>query len=116
MKKSYNNNGREEDDDGGWKGEPKKKKEEKKEKEGRIFFDIKERWANEKENRPTPQCLVWFSGLDSSQNGQNGLIHNWCIGGWWVTAALYTGSITAKKSWTPYQDQTSKKFQKSRQY
>jgi hypothetical protein len=60
--------------------------------------------------------LVWFSGLDSSQNGQNGLIHNWCIGGWWVTAALYTGSITAKKSGTPYQDQTSKKFQKSRQY
>jgi len=42
-----------------------------------FFFDIKERWANEKENRPTPQCLVWFSGLDSSQNGQNGLIHNW---------------------------------------
>jgi hypothetical protein len=32
--------------------------------------------------------LVWFNGLDSSRNDQNGLIHNWCIGGWWVTAAL----------------------------
>jgi hypothetical protein len=87
----------------------KKKRRRRRKRREEIFFDIKE-------NRPTPQCLVWFSGLDSSQNGQNGLIHNWCIGGWWVTAALYTGSITAKKSWTPYQDQTSKKFQKSRQY
>jgi hypothetical protein len=35
--------------------------------------------------------LLWFNSLDSSQNGQNGLIHNWCIGGWRVTAALYGG-------------------------
>ncbi len=94
----------------------RRRRRKRREKKGEIFLDVKETWANEKENKPTPQCLLWFTSLDSSQNGQNGLIHNWCIGGWRVTAALYTGSITAKKSWTPYQDQSSKKFQKSRQY
>jgi hypothetical protein len=69
-----------------------------------------ERWANEKEKTTSTFCLV------SSQNGKNGLNHNWCIGGCWVTAALYTGSIPAKKSWTRYQDQTSKKVQKIRQH
>jgi len=36
-----------------------------------------------------PQFLVWFrlNGLGSSQNGQNSLIHNWCIGGCWFTMA-----------------------------
>jgi hypothetical protein len=28
-----------------------------------------------------------LSGLDSSQNGQNSLIHNWCTGGCWFTLA-----------------------------
>jgi hypothetical protein len=41
-----------------------------------------------KENIP-PQCLVWFrlNGLGSSQNDQNRLIHNWCVGGCWFTQA-----------------------------
>ncbi len=69
-----------------------------------------------KRKKNPPQRLVWFNGLGSSQNGKNGRIHNWCIGGCWVTAAVYTGSIPAKKSWTQQQDQTSKKVQKSRQH
>jgi hypothetical protein len=32
------------------------------------------------------QCLGWsLNDLGSSQNGQNSLIHNWCIGGCWFT-------------------------------
>jgi hypothetical protein len=35
------------------------------------------------------QGLVWFklNDLSSSQNGQNSLIHNWCISGCWFTQA-----------------------------
>ncbi len=69
-----------------------------------------------KRKKNPPQRLVWFNGLGSSQNGKNGLIRTWCIGGCSVTAALYNGSIPAKKSWTQYQDHTSKKVQKSRQH
>jgi hypothetical protein len=41
-----------------------------------------------REKKTSPQCLVWFrlNGLGSSQNS---LIHNWCIGGCWVTAAQF---------------------------
>jgi hypothetical protein len=39
-----------------------------------------------------PQCFVWFSnGLGSSQNS---LIHNWCIGGCWVTQQAEKNTIS----------------------
>ncbi len=40
-----------------------------------------------KRKKNPPQCLVWFrlNGLSSSQNS---LIHNWCIGGCWVTSPI----------------------------
>jgi hypothetical protein len=46
-----------------------------------------------KKKKSSPQCLVWFrlNGFSSSQNGQNNLIHNWCIGGCWVTASKQPG-------------------------
>ncbi len=51
-----------------------------------FFWNLKGWWASEKEEKNPPQCFVWFStGLGSSQNSQNSLIHNWCIGGCWVT-------------------------------
>jgi hypothetical protein len=99
MKKSYNNNGRQEDDGGRQeeqrknkeKKAKKKTKEEKKkeeeEKRGEIFLNLSQGWASEMKKNNPRQCLVWFrlNGVGSSQNGQNSLIHNWCIGGCWLT-------------------------------
>ncbi len=53
-----------------------------------FFWNLKEWWASEKKEKNPPQCFVWFStGLGSSQNSQNNLIHNWCTGECWVTAS-----------------------------
>jgi hypothetical protein len=70
------------------KKEQKRRRRKRREKKGGIFLKSQERWANEKKKNP-PQCLVWFrlNGLGSSQNGQNSLIHNWCIGGCWFILA-----------------------------
>jgi hypothetical protein len=61
------------------KKEQKRRRRRKRTKKSGIFFEIS---FERKTNNP-PQCLVWFrlNGLGSSQNGQNGLIHNLCIGG-----------------------------------
>ncbi len=56
------------------------------------FFETSTKGGQWNEKKKPPfQCLVWFrlNGLDSSQNGQNILIHNWCIGGCWFTQALW---------------------------
>jgi hypothetical protein len=78
------------------KKKEKTKEEEKKEVEGgkggRGWFwkskGMVSQWK-EKRKKTAPQWLVWFrlNGFGSSQNGQNSLIHNWCIGGCWVTVA-----------------------------
>jgi hypothetical protein len=72
------------------KKEQKRRRRKRREKEGRNFFEISGKGGpmKRKEKNP-PQCLVWFrlNGLGSSQNGQNSLIHNWCIGGCWFTLA-----------------------------
>jgi hypothetical protein len=65
-------------------------KEEKKKEEGKKggnFFEISRKGGPMKRKKNPIQCLVWFrlNGLGSSQNGQNILIHNWCIGGCWFT-------------------------------
>ncbi len=68
----------------------KKREEGKGGKKGRNFVRCKgnvSQWKG-KQTHTSMFGLVWFNGLDSSRNDQNGLIHNWCIGGWWVTAAL----------------------------
>jgi hypothetical protein len=69
----------------------KKKGEEGKGGKKREKFFKMQRKREPMKRKTNPHLNVWFGGLDSSQNGQNGLIHNWCIGGWWVTTALYTG-------------------------
>jgi hypothetical protein len=82
------------------KKKEKTKEEEKKEVEGGKggrgwFWKSKGMMSQWKEKRKKKQHLnvwsglVWFrlNGLGSSQNGQNSLIHNWCIGGCWVTVA-----------------------------
>jgi hypothetical protein len=56
---------------------------------GEIFRNLSKGWASEKKKKTPPQCLVWvrLNGLCSSQNGQNRLIHNWCVAGCWFTQA-----------------------------
>jgi hypothetical protein len=77
--------------------EVKKKKEQKRRRrrkrreknKGEIFRNLSKGWASEKKKKTPPQCLVWvrLNGLCSSQNGQNRLIHNWCVAGCWFTQA-----------------------------
>jgi hypothetical protein len=50
---------------------------------------IVEEKKKEERTKEEEKKMVWFklNGLGSSQNGQNNLIHNWCIGGCWFTQA-----------------------------
>jgi len=59
-------------------------------RKGENFFEIsakKGEPVKRRKKQTPPQCLVWFrlNGSGSSQNGQNSLIHNWCIGGCWFS-------------------------------
>jgi len=74
--------------DGGREEERKNKRGGKRRGE---FFEISAKdGLVKRKKKPPPQCLIWFrlNGLGSSQNGQNSLIHNWCIGGCWFTQAM----------------------------
>jgi hypothetical protein len=64
----------------------KNKKDEEGEKGGLVFWNLRESWASEKKKKVT-HLNVWFglNGLGSSQNGQNSLIHNWCMSWCWFT-------------------------------
>jgi hypothetical protein len=69
------------------------KEEKNKEEEGKKGFkkkNLSKGLASEKKENNPSQCLIWFSlnGLGSSQNSQNSLNHNWCIGGCWFTQAM----------------------------
>ncbi len=67
----------------------RRRRRKRREKRGEIFWNLGEGWASEMKKKNSLQCLVWLrlNGLSSSQNGQNSLIHNWCIGGCWFTQA-----------------------------
>jgi hypothetical protein len=72
----------------GKKKQNRREKRKRREKRGEFFWNLCEGWASEKKKTNPPQCL-WFklNGLGSSQNDQNSLIYNWCIGGCWFTQA-----------------------------
>jgi hypothetical protein len=68
-------------------GTKEEKKKEEEGKKGENFWNLSEGWASEMKKSNSFQCLVWFrlNGLGSSQNSQNSLIQNWCIGSSWFT-------------------------------
>ncbi len=78
------------------KKEQKRRKRKRSGKKG-DFFEISGKGGPVKRKKIT-HLNVWFrlNGLGSSQNGQNSLIYNWCIGGCWFTQAL---ELLTKNIW-----------------